>query len=188
MLSDTAYEAEMRSGSIRFDPELTDEQYQPASVDLRLGKDFLLYARHGEVVTLHDAKYKSSTLIPQHCEYAFDLYPGQFVLGTTLERIALDNTVVGFVEGRTSIGRLGVSVHATARVIDPGFSGTLTLHLYNLQPNPVRLIPGMRICQIVFAKVQASTRAYSGKYQNQQGPQESLAERDVYATKEENFY
>ncbi|MFD1066590.1 dCTP deaminase [Oceanobacillus locisalsi] len=140
---------------------------QPASIDLRLGKEFL-------VVDDMSTPYLS---IDQPADYqeiqigdkeTITIPPQSFVLGTTLEQIGLPDYLTAFVEGRSSIGRLGVFIQ-NAGWIDPGFSGQITLELFNANRVPVQLQADMRICQLVIAKVDQKTKGYSGKYLYQQG-------------------
>ncbi|MFD1416038.1 dCTP deaminase [Oceanobacillus jeddahense] len=139
---------------------------QPASIDLRLGKEFL-------VVDDMSTPYLS---IDQPADYQeikigdkgkITIPPQSFVLGTTLEQIGLPDYLTAFVEGRSSIGRLGVFIQ-NAGWIDPGFSGQITLELFNANRVPVQLQADMRICQLVIAKVDRKTEGYSGKYLYQQ--------------------
>ena len=114
----------------------------------------------------------------------FILHPGLFVLGTTIERVRVPDFLVSRVEGRSSLGRLAVAVHATAGFVDPGFEGQLTLELSNVGHVPVKLWPGMRICQLVFHELKSRcTRPYGGKlrhskYQGQHGPVASRLDCD----------
>lgn len=158
--------------------ELVIEPYdesnvEPASVDLRLGEEFTFVTKsyYGAVVDLEqdgtDALSYHTTL--GECT----IEPGEFVLGTTLERVELPDDVVGNVLGRSSLGRLGISVHQTAGYIDPGFEGEITLELSNHGPAPVKLHAGDRICQIVFTELSSpalNSYGHEGsQYQNQEG-------------------
>lgn len=157
------------------DPAL---QIQPASIDLRLGRDFVLYRQ--PLVPFLDARDAES--IERHVEHiripdgeGFILQPGAFALGTTYERVRVPPDLVARVEGRSSIGRLAVVVHATAGFIDPGFEGQITLELSNLGRCAVKLYAGMRISQIVFHEMTSpAERPYGkgrgSKYQGQSGP------------------
>ncbi|WP_435098307.1 dCTP deaminase [Halarchaeum sp. P4] len=165
------------------DPEL---QIQPASIDVRLGKRFLEFQR-ANIPCIHPTdeteveEYVSETYIEEDDE--FILHPGDFVLGTTKERVEVPPDLVAQVEGRSSLGRLAVVVHATAGFIDPGFRGKITLELSNLGTAPVALSPGMRISQLVFTELRtAADRPYGAargsKYQDQGGPQASRIQGD----------
>lgn len=157
------------------DPEL---QIQPASIDLRLGTDFVIY-RLQQVSCLDSRDPRSVEDHVEHieatAEEGFVLQPGAFALGTTYERVRVPDDLVARVEGRSSIGRLAIVVHATAGFIDPGFEGQITLELSNLGSCAVRLYPGMRISQIVFHEMKSPAerpygKARGSKYQGQEGP------------------
>jgi dCTP deaminase len=164
ILSDRDLKRHLDAGSILIEPALDlQRQLQPASIDLRLGREFRVFDACDEV------------LIRVEEGGAFEFRPGAFVLATTIERIRVPPNLVARVEGRSSIGRLGVIVHATAGFIDPGFEGEITLELANLSPRRRVLIPGMRICQIVFHCLSSVVeRPYgperSSKYSGQRGP------------------
>ena len=160
------------------DPEL---QVQPASVDLRLGREFLEFQRTNIPCIHPDSEneldeYVSRTVVDSDGE--FILHPGDFVLGTTEERVAVPADLIAHVEGRSSLGRLAIVVHATAGVVDPGYRGQITLELSNLGTAPVALTPGMRISQLIFTELKRpADRPYGAdrgsKYQDQAGPQAS---------------
>lgn len=156
-------------------------QLQPASVDLRLGSEFLVY-RQSQTVCLDPrdpagiANAMEKIVVPD--EQAFVLHPGKFALGTTLERVRLPTDLVGVVDGRSSIGRLAIVVHATAGFIDPGFEGQVTLELSNIGSIPVKLYPGMRLAQIVLYRMTSPAEvpygaARGSSYNQQTGPQPS---------------
>lgn len=165
------------------DPDL---QVQPASIDLRLGNDFLAFKsphlpfidpRSGQGVE----QYTERIHVPDG--ETFIMHPGEFALGTTLERVELPNDLVARVEGRSSLGRLAVVVHATAGFIDPGFKGHITLELSNLGRVPVALSPRMRVSQIaVYQLSSPAERPYGeargSKYQGQRGPTASRIHQD----------
>ncbi|GGM68508.1 dCTP deaminase [Halarchaeum rubridurum] len=166
------------------DPEL---QIQPASIDVRLGKRFLEF-QHANIPCIHPTdqteveEYVSETYVESDEE--FILHPGDFVLGTTKERVEVPPDLVAQVEGRSSLGRLAVVVHATAGFIDPGFHGKVTLELSNLGETPVALTPDMRISQLVFTELSSpAERPYGAergsKYQDQDGPQASRIQGDA---------
>ena len=161
------------------DPDL---QIQPASVDLRLGPEFLEF-RRTNIPCIHpdtDAAvedYVSETVVEEGDDFV--LHPGDFVLGTTLERVEIPPDLIAHVEGRSSLGRLAVVVHATAGLCDPGYRGQITLELSNLGTAPVALTPGMRVSQLTFTELTSpAERPYGSdrgsKYQDQSGPQASL--------------
>jgi dCTP deaminase len=160
------------------DPEL---QVQPASVDLRLGAEFLEFQRTN-ISCIHPnseaevEEYIDETVVDDDEE--FILHPGDFVLGTTKERVEIPADLIAHVQGRSSLGRLAVVIHATAGVVDPGYRGQITLELSNLGTAPVALSPGMRISQVLFTELSSpAERPYGSergsKYQDQRGPQAS---------------
>ncbi len=165
------------------DPEL---QVQPASVDLRLGREFLEFERTN-IASIHPdsedeiADYVAETVVDEGEDFV--LHPGDFVLGTTVERVEIPPDLIAHVEGRSSLGRLAVVVHATAGLADPGYQGQITLELSNLGTAPVALTPGMRVSQLTFTELTSpAERPYGeergSKYQGQSGPQASRIEGD----------
>ena len=182
ILSDIDILARLRDGDLVVDPiDDVDTQVQPASVDLRLGSEFLEF-RRTNIPCIHpnDARevdeYVDETHVPEGDD--FILHPGDFVLGTTKETVAIPDDLVAHVEGRSSLGRLAIVVHATAGLCDPGFEGRITLELSNLGNAPVALTPGMRISQLTFTELKSpAERPYGAergsKYQGQSGPQAS---------------
>jgi dCTP deaminase len=187
ILSDRDLRVRLDSGAIRIepldDPEL---QIQPASIDLRLASDFVVYRLpHVPCIDPRDEgtvkTYTETIHIPEGD--SFVLQPGEFALGSTLERVAVPADLVARVEGRSSIGRLAVVVHATAGFIDPGFEGQITLELSNLGRCAVKLYPGMRISQLVFHTMTSPAErpygpARGSKYQGQSGPVTSRIGQD----------
>ncbi len=179
ILSDRDLRARLDAGEIKIDPILDPEvQIQPASIDLRLASSFVVYRLpHVPCIDPRDPstveQYTEQIDIPDG--EAFVLQPGEFALGATQERVTVPNDLVARVEGRSSIGRLAVVVHATAGFIDPGFDGNITLELGNLGRCAVKLYPGMRVSQIVFHTMTSpAERPYGpdrkSKYQGQVGP------------------
>ena len=163
-----------------------DQQVQPASVDLRLGERFLEFQRTN-IPCIHPTEadevgeYVTETTVDEGDE--FILHPGDFVLGTTHERVEIPADLIAHVEGRSSLGRLAVVVHATAGLCDPGYRGQITLELSNLGTAPVALTPGMRISQLTFTELKTEAeRPYGSergsKYQDQDGPQASRIQSD----------
>jgi dCTP deaminase len=187
ILSDTDILARLRDGDLVVEPlDDVDLQVQPASVDVRLGREFLEFQR-ANIPCIHPTsereveEYVTETVVEEGGEFV--LHPGDFVLGTTRERVEVPPDLVAQVEGRSSLGRLAVVIHATAGFVDPGYRGQITLELSNLGTAPVALTPGMRISQIVFTELRSpSTRPYGSergsKYQDQTGPQASRIEGD----------
>lgn len=197
ILSDREIKARLEAGDLVIDPlDDPDLQIQPASVDLRLGREFLEF-RRTSLPCIHPDRgdevddYVEKTTIPAGDEVQatldaderirrseFILHPGDFVLGTTYERVEIPPDLIAHVEGRSSLGRLAVVVHATAGLCDPGYRGQITLELSNLGTAPVALTPGMRVSQLTFTQLTSpAERPYGSergsKYQDQTGPQAS---------------
>jgi dCTP deaminase len=182
ILSDADITERLDDGDLVVEPlDDPDLQVQPASVDLRLGAQFLEF-QHANIPCIHPNAeqevddYVSETVVDPDAE--FILHPGDFVLGTTYERVEIPNDLIAHVQGRSSLGRLAVVVHATAGVVDPGYRGQITLELSNLGTAPVALTPGMRISQLIFTELKTpAERPYGSergsKYQDQDGPQAS---------------
>lgn len=154
---------------------LAEDSIQPASIDCRLGSHFLMVEdRQMQTIDLNtEIIYRSfegpSITIPPH----------SFLLATTMERIKLPDDMVAFVEGRSSIGRIGLFIQ-NAGWVDPGFEGQITLELYNANSLPIRLEAGRRICQLVFCRMQqAAVKPYRGKYQGQMNATGSQVYKDT---------
>ncbi|AFQ18891.1 dCTP deaminase [Bacillus thuringiensis] len=162
ILSDKTITKMLNEDSLRISP-LTDNQIQPASVDLRLGSHYLKIREHqvGFMSLDQEIEYEAfesdEIIIPPH----------SFLLATTMEYVKLPDNLTAFVEGRSSIGRMGLFIQ-NAGWVDPGFEGQITLELYNANRLPIKLIKGWRICQLVFAEMdQFAENPYRGKYQGQ---------------------
>jgi len=152
----------LASGELGVDP-LEDGQIQPASIDVRLGDHFLKVNENRLDVIRLDAEIQYEELTQEEIV----IPPYSFLLATTCEYIRLPADVTAFVEGRSSIGRIGLFIQ-NAGWVDPGFEGNITLELFNANRLPIRLVAGRRICQLVFARMdQAAQNPYSGKYQGQ---------------------
>jgi dCTP deaminase len=179
ILSDRDLKERLKSGSIGITPlDDPDLQIQPASVDLRLGARFVVY-RLPHVPCIDSRDPQSVTGYTETIDIkegeAFVLQAGEFALGSTFERVRVPDDLVARVEGRSSIGRIAIVVHATAGFIDPGFDGEITLELSNLGRCAVKLYPGMRISQVVFHTMTSPAErpygpARGSKYQGQTGP------------------
>ena len=162
ILSDLTLKSMLTSGELVVDP-LTDGQIQPASIDVRLGDHFLkVDENRQDVLRLDkDVRYEEIT------QSEIIIPPNSFLLATTREYIRLPDDVTAFVEGRSSIGRIGLFIQ-NAGWVDPGFEGTITLELFNANRLPSRLQADRRICQLVFARMDRATpNPYRGKYQGQ---------------------
>lgn len=152
----------LESGELEI-TNLKPESIQPASIDLRLGEDFYSLAPNRAISPREELEYEKHSFEDRRIGVK------QFVLATTMERIKIPKNYAAMVQGRSSIGRLGLFVE-NAGWVDPGFEGELTLELYNATDVCVDLIVGMRICQLVLMKVGEEGSPYQGKYQGQMGP------------------
>ncbi len=187
ILSDGTIRSLLASGTLIIEP-LLPEQVQPASVDVRLGDEFLVFRNHSaEVIDPFERPTDLMETIGVADGHAFVLHPGEFVLGTTLEMIGLPDDLVARVEGKSSLGRLGLLIHATAGFVDPGWSrGQITLELSNVATLPIKLWPGMKIGQLSFHTLDApAERPYghpelNSKYVGQVGPVASAYQRNSH--------
>lgn len=209
ILSDGDIKRRLESGDLVIEPlSDPDLQIQPASVDLRLGREFLefkqtafpcihpnnpnevndyvrkkTFRKDTESTHITLDTFDSLTETTAAPEEEFILHPGDFVLGTTKERVEIPDDLIAHVEGRSSLGRLAIVVHATAGIVDPGYRGQITLELSNLGRAPVALKPEMRISQLTFTQLSSpAERPYGSgrgsKYQDQKGPQASRVQYD----------
>ena len=176
ILSDRDIRAALAEGTIGIEP-FDDADIQPSSVDLHVDRYFR---------TFHNARYPFidvkkpmedlTEMVEVGEEEAFILHPGEFVLGSTSEYVRLPNDLVARLEGKSSLGRLGLLIHSTAGYVDPGFEGRLTLELSNVANLPITLYPGMKIGQISFFRLTSDAENPYGsgkvrsKYQGQRGP------------------
>jgi dCTP deaminase len=187
VLSDTDIKRYIHQGKIRISPELPSDQFGSCSVDFRLGSEFNVF-EHSRYPYI-DLKSKTAlegimrTVNVEPGE-PFILQPREFVLAITQETLELDADVLGRLEGRSSLGRIGIIVHGTAGLFDPGWSGKATLELSNLGRMPVALYPGMRICSFTFEQLSSpSAVPYrtkpNNKYAGQTQPLASRLDREV---------
>jgi dCTP deaminase len=176
VLSDRTIRAEVEAGRIVFDP-FDPSLVQPSSVDMRADGKFRVFhnARY-PYIDVRQPMEELTELVEVEGDVPFILHPGEFVLGQTLERVKLPNDVVGRLEGKSSLGRLGLLIHSTAGFVDAGFEGNLTLELSNVANLPITIYHGMPIGQISFMRMDqpvespyGSTEAGS-KYQGQDEP------------------
>lgn len=135
---------------------------QPASLDLRLGSEFIKYGISSEPI---DPENPDDSKLTRFSTERLIIYPGEFVLGTTLECIGIDNTISARVEGKSTLGRLGLIIHSTAGFVDPGFKGNITLEMTNINTRPIVLRAGMKICQISFSEMDAPAEVPYGSKQ-----------------------
>ncbi len=176
VLSDRTIREEIERGRIvvdPFDPELV----QPSSVDVRVDRSFRVFhnARY-PYIDVKEPQEELTELVEIDGETPFILHPGEFVLGSTLERVRLPDDLVARLEGKSSLGRLGLLIHSTAGFIDPGWDGHVTLELSNVANLPITIYYGMKIGQISFVRMTEpalapyGSAALGSKYQGQRGP------------------
>ena len=187
VLSDRTIREEISSGRLVVDP-LDLDCIQPASIDLHLDRVFRVFRlSHRAHIDVREPVEALTEVVEIEDETPFLLQPDEFVLASTSETITLPDDIVGRLDGRGSLGRLGLLVHATAGFVDPGWTGKLTLELSNVAKMPIAIYPGMRICQISFLRLTTPAERLYGspelgsKYQGQQGPTASRAYQDFPA-------
>jgi dCTP deaminase len=179
ILSDRSIREEISAGRIVIEP-FDDRDVQPSSVDLHIDRYFRVFRNHtmGYIDVKQDQE-ELTELVEIPSDDVFILHPGEFVLGSTLERVAVPNDLVARLEGKSSLGRLGLLIHSTAGFVDAGWDGQLTLELSNVANLPITLYPGMKIGQISFLRMTTEAdRPYGSKetgskYQHQRGPRPS---------------
>jgi dCTP deaminase len=188
LLSDRDIRAEIASGRVAVEP-FAEAMVQPSSVDVRLDRFFRVFENHKYSVI--DPSIEQSELtrevVVEPNEH-FILHPGEFVLASTYEIITLPDDIAGRLEGKSSLGRLGLLTHSTAGFIDPGFSGHITLELSNVANLPVKLFPGMKIGQLCLIKLSSpaehpyGSAVYASRYQGQRGPTASRSWMNFHQT------
>jgi dCTP deaminase len=176
LLSDRDIRAQIESKRVGVEP-FAESMIQPSSVDVRLDKFFRVFENHKyEVIDPALEQPELTREIVAEDGEAFILHPGEFVLASTYEVITLPDDIAGRLEGKSSLGRLGLLTHSTAGFIDPGFSGHITLELSNVANLPVKLYPGMKIGQLCLIKLSSpaehpyGSAQYLNRYQGQRGP------------------
>jgi dCTP deaminase len=176
ILSDVTIREQLEAGRIIIDP-LHEDCIQPSSVDLHVDRYFRVFRNHSQrVIDVKEDQEELTELVEIVGDEALILHPGEFVLGSTLERVRLPDDLVARLEGKSSLGRLGLLIHSTAGFVDAGWDGHLTLELSNVANLPITLYPGMRIGQISFlqmttpAAVPYGSSELGSKYQHQRGP------------------
>jgi dCTP deaminase len=176
VLSDRSIRQEIDGGRIQIDP-YDERLVQPSSVDVRVDRRFRVFRNSRyPYIDVRQPMDELTEPVEVEGEEPFILHPGEFVLGATLERISLPDDLVARLDGKSSLGRLGLQVHSTAGLADPGFTGQITLELSNMTRLPISLYPGMRIAQLVFEMLSTpADRPYghgglNSKYQGQSGP------------------
>src|SRR6476659_8422862 len=187
ILSDRDIRAYIESGRITIDP-FDPACVQPSSVDLHVDSQFRVFANSRyPFIDVREEMQDLTELVEVKPDEPFILHPGEFVLGSTLERVAIPDDLVARLEGKSSLGRLGLLIHSTAGYVDPGWKGNLTLELSNVANLPIALYYGMKIGQISFFKMSSPVdRPYGSpergpKYQGQSEPTASAFHRDFDA-------
>ncbi|WP_072343252.1 dCTP deaminase [Actinomyces urinae] len=183
LLSDRDIRAHIDAGKIALDP-WDPNMVQPASIDVRLDRYFRLFNNHKYPVIDPAADQSELTSLVDVGNEPFVLHPGEFVLGATYEQVTLADDIAARLEGKSSLGRLGLLTHSTAGFIDPGFTGHVTLELSNTATMPILLYPGMKVGQLCFFQLSSPAEAPYGKgargsrYQGQRGPTASRSHRN----------
>ena len=193
ILSDRSIKESIASGRIVITP-YDESLVQPASIDIRLDGRFLVFRNYKHSCIDPKALQEDLTEMVTVAEGdPFIVHPGEFILGNTVERVKLGNDLVARLEGKSSLGRLGLIVHATAGYVDPGFDGNITLELSNVANLPIRLYPGMKVGQIsFFAMTTPADRPYGSpglgsKYKGQTAPTASKMHLNFSVTAEEKM-
>ena len=187
-MSDRDIRASIEAGLIGLDP-LEMGLLQPSSIDVRLDRFFRLFDNHKYAfIDPSEQQDELTRLIEVDPTEPFILHPGEFVLGSTYEFVTLPDDVAARLEGKSSLGRLGLLTHSTAGFVDPGFKGHVTLELSNVATLPIKLWPGMKIGQLCFFKLTSpsehpyGSEKYSSRYQGQRGPTSSRSYKNFYRT------
>jgi dCTP deaminase len=188
LLSDRDIMAEIKAERVVLDP-FDAEMIQPSSIDVRLDRFFRVFENHRypHIDPAADQPDLTRAVEPEGDE-PFILHPGEFVLGSTYEVVTLPDDVAARLEGKSSLGRLGLLTHSTAGFIDPGFSGHVTLELSNVATLPIKLWPGMKIGQMCFFRLSSpaenpyGSEKYGSRYQGQRGPTPSRSFQSFHRT------
>jgi dCTP deaminase len=188
LMSDRDIRASIEAGQIGLEP-LEMGLLQPSSIDVRLDRFFRLFDNHKYAfIDPAEQQDELTRLIEVDPKEPFILHPGEFVLGSTYEFVTLPDDVAARLEGKSSLGRLGLLTHSTAGFVDPGFKGHVTLELSNVATLPIKLWPGMKIGQLCFFKLTSpsehpyGSEKYSSRYQGQRGPTASRSYKNFYRT------
>jgi dCTP deaminase len=188
LLSDRDIRAEIESGRVQLDP-LDLGMIQPSSLDVRLDKFFRLFDNHKyPFIDPAEEQPDLTRGVEVDLGEPFILHPGEFVLGSTFELVTLPDDIAARLEGKSSLGRLGLLTHSTAGFVDPGFSGHVTLELSNVATLPIKLWPGMKIGQLCFFRLSSPSEhpygsdKYGSRYQGQRGPTASRSWKNFHKT------
>ena len=188
LLSDRDLRAELHAGRVGLDP-YDEGMIQPSSVDVRLDRYFRVFENHRYPhIDPAEEQADLTRLVETGPDEAFILHPGEFALASTYEVITLPDDIAGRLEGKSSLGRLGLLTHSTAGFIDPGFSGHVTLELSNVATLPIKLWPGMKIGQLCLFRLSSpaehpyGSAVYGSRYQGQRGPTPSRSFANFHRT------
>ena len=188
LLSDRDIRAELAAGRVVLEP-FDAAMVQPSSVDVRLDKFFRVFENHRYPhIDPAEEQPELTRMVEPDAGEPFILHPGEFVLASTYEVVTLPDDVAGRLEGKSSLGRLGLLTHSTAGFIDPGFSGHVTLELSNVATLPIKLWPGMKIGQLCLIRLSSpaeqpyGSSAYGSRYQGQRGPTASKSYLNFHRT------
>ncbi|GAA2817216.1 dCTP deaminase [Kitasatospora sp. CM 4170] len=189
LLSDKDIRAEIDKGRVVIDP-FDPAMIQPSSIDVRLDRFFRVFENHRYPhIDPSEEQPDLTRLVEPEGDDAFILHPGEFVLASTYEVITLPEDVASRLEGKSSLGRLGLLTHSTAGFIDPGFSGHVTLELSNVATLPIKLYPGMKIGQLCLFRLSSpsehpyGSERYGSRYQGQRGPTPSRSFLNFHRTR-----
>ncbi|MER7757938.1 dCTP deaminase [Kitasatospora sp. NPDC097643] len=189
LLSDKDIRTEIDLGRVVIDP-FDPAMIQPSSIDVRLDRFFRVFENHRYPhIDPSEEQPDLTRLVEPEGDEAFILHPGEFVLASTYEVITLPEDVASRLEGKSSLGRLGLLTHSTAGFIDPGFSGHVTLELSNVATLPIKLYPGMKIGQLCLFRLSSpsehpyGSERYGSRYQGQRGPTPSRSYLNFHRTK-----
>jgi dCTP deaminase len=188
LLSDRDIREQLESGRVGLEP-LDLGMIQPSSIDVRLDKYFRLFDNHKyPFIDPREDQPELTRLVEIQDGEPVILHPGEFVLGSTYELVTLPDDIAARLEGKSSLGRLGLLTHSTAGFVDPGFSGHVTLELSNVATLPIKLWPGMKIGQLCFIRLSSpaekpyGSAEYSSRYQGQRGPTASRSYLNFHLT------
>jgi dCTP deaminase len=188
LLSDRDIRAELAAGRVVLEP-FDEAMVQPSSVDVRMDKFFRVFENHRYPhIDPAEEQTELTRLVEPEPGEPFILHPGEFVLASTYEVVTLPDDVAGRLEGKSSLGRLGLLTHSTAGFIDPGFSGHVTLELSNVATLPIKLWPGMKIGQLCLFRLSSpaehpyGSAQYGSRYQGQRGPTQSKSHLNFHRT------
>jgi dCTP deaminase len=189
LISDRDIRAHLDANRIGLDP-YDPSMVQPSSVDVRIDRYFRLFDNHRYAhIDPAEEQPELTRLVEVDPDEAFILHPGEFALASTYETVTLPDDVAARLEGKSSLGRLGLLTHSTAGFIDPGFSGHITLELSNVATLPIKLWPGMKIGQLCFFQLSSPAEhpygsgQYGNRYQGQRGPTASRSHQNFHRTR-----